>query len=265
MIYGGSDAYESKRKQKLTAREINAITLATPKYLKWSKAPITFGQADHPDHVPHPGRYPLVLDPIVRAVKLNRVLIDGGSGLNILFTKTLDDMKIPRSELKRSRAPFHGVIPGTSVTPLGTIKLLITFGSQENFRTEDISFEVTDFEAAYHAILGRPALTKFMAAPYYTYKLMKLPGPNGIISLQGDVRRSFECDQESCTLAENIQAKADRDSIRLTAATLQDEGEVPAKKAAKAGISADQDVKKITLNPSDQTKMALIGTGLDDK
>src|SRR5438128_2074272 len=107
MIYGGSDAYESKRKQKLTAREINAITPATPKYLKWLETPITFGRADHPDHVPHPGRYPLVLDPIIRMVKLNRVLINGGSGLNILFAKTLNDMKILYSELKRSRAHFH--------------------------------------------------------------------------------------------------------------------------------------------------------------
>src|SRR5438105_6563797 len=265
MICGGTDAYESKRKQKLIAQEINAITPATPKYLKWLEVPITFGRADHPDHVPHPGRYPLVLDPIVLTVKLNRVLVDGGSGLNILFAKTLDDMKILRSELKWSRASFHGVIPGTSVTPLGTIKLPVTFGSRENFRIEDIYFEVADFEVAYHAILGRSALAKFMAVPHYTYMLMKLLGPNGIISLRGDVRRAFDCDQESCTLEENIQAKANRDSIRLTAAALQDEGEVPAKKAAKAGISVDQDVKKITLNPFDLTKMALIGTGLDDK
>src|SRR5438128_8755781 len=134
MIYGGSAAYESKRKQKLTAREINAVIPATPKYLKWSETPITFGRADNPDHVPYPGRYPLVLDPIVQTVKLNRVLIDDGSGLNILFAKTLDHMKIPRSELKRSSAPFHGVIPGTSAIPLGQISLPITLGSRENFR-----------------------------------------------------------------------------------------------------------------------------------
>ena len=92
-------------------------------------------------------------------------------------------MKIPRSELKRNRAPFHGVIPGTSAVPLGQISLPVTLGTRENFRTENISFEVADFEAAYHAILGRPALAKFMAVPHYTYMLMKLPGPNGIISL----------------------------------------------------------------------------------
>src|SRR5438128_11314201 len=142
MIYGGTDAYESKRKLKLIAREINAITPATPKYLKWSEVPITFGRADHPDRVPHPGRCALVPDPIVRTVKLNRVLIDGGNGLNILFAKTLDDMKIPRSELKQSRVPFHGVIPGTSATPLGMIKLPVTFGSRENFRLEHISCEL---------------------------------------------------------------------------------------------------------------------------
>src|SRR5438128_8897599 len=175
MIYGGLDAYESKRKQKLTAREINAVIPVTPKYLNWSEAPITFDRWDPSGQQPSPRSLPLVLDPIVRMVKLNRILIDGGSGLNILFAKTLDDMKIPRSELKQSRAPFHGVIPGTSATPLGTIKLSVTFGSRENFRTEDITFEVADFKAVYHAILGSPAFATFMAVPYYTYMLLKLP------------------------------------------------------------------------------------------
>src|SRR6266540_1276073 len=194
MIFSGLAAYESKRKQKLVAREINALTPAMPKYLKWSELPITFDRSDHPESVPHPGRYPLVLDPIVQTVKLNRVLIDGVSGLNILFAKTLGNMKIPRSDLNRSSSPFHGVIPGTSAIPLGQISLPVTLGTWENFRTENISFEVADFEEAYHAIFGRPALTKLMAVPHYTYMMMKLPGPNGVISLRGDVRRSYNCD-----------------------------------------------------------------------
>src|SRR5438128_10472620 len=161
MIYGGSVAYESMRKQKLTAREINAIIPITPKYLKWSEVPITFDRSDHLDNIPHPGRYPLVLDPIVRTVKLNRLLIDGGSGLNILFAKTLNDMKIPSSKLNRSSSPFHGVILGTSAIPLGQITLPVTLFTQENFRTENISFEVADFETAYHSIFRRPTLANF--------------------------------------------------------------------------------------------------------
>src|SRR5436190_18984994 len=56
MIFGGSAAYESKRKQKLTAREINALTPVTPKYLKWSELPISFDRSDHPDNFPHTDR-----------------------------------------------------------------------------------------------------------------------------------------------------------------------------------------------------------------
>jgi len=55
MIFGGSTAYESKRKQKLTAREINALTPAALKYLKWSELPITFNRSDHLESVPHLG------------------------------------------------------------------------------------------------------------------------------------------------------------------------------------------------------------------
>src|SRR5438105_3636808 len=187
MIFGGSTAYESKRKKKLTTQEINVVISVIPKYLKWSDAPITFDRSDHPDNIPHPGCYPLVYDPIVRTVKLNRVLINGSSRLNILFVKTLDDMKIPCSELNRSSSPFHRVIPETSTVPLWQISLPVTLGTRENFWTENISFGVVDFETAYHAIFGRPALAKFMAVPHYTYMMLKLPEPKGIITMRGDV------------------------------------------------------------------------------
>ena len=171
MIFGGSATYESKRKQKLTAREVKAVAPAVPKYLRWSEAAITFDRSDHPDCIPHPGRYPLVLGPIVEDTKLTRVLIDGGSALNLIFAKTLDAMGIPLSKLSKSTAPFHGIIPGTSSVPLGQIVLPVTFGSRENFRTENIAFEVADFDMAFHAIFGRPALAKFMAIPHCTCKL----------------------------------------------------------------------------------------------
>nr|AAX96702.1 retrotransposon protein, putative, Ty3-gypsy sub-class [Oryza sativa Japonica Group]ABA92963.1 retrotransposon protein, putative, Ty3-gypsy subclass [Oryza sativa Japonica Group] len=94
-IFGGPEAYDSKGKQKLTDREINAVQSKTPQYLRWSEIAIKFDRSDHPDRVVHPGRYPLVLDPVVRNVKLRRSLVDGGSVLNILFAKTLDGLQIP--------------------------------------------------------------------------------------------------------------------------------------------------------------------------
>ena len=172
-------------------------------------------------------------------------------------------MQIPRTELKPSNAPFHGVIPGLSATPLGQITLPVTFGTRENFRTENVCFEVADFETAYHAILGRPALAKFMAVPHYTYMMMKMPGPRGVISLWSDVKQAVTCDKESCEMAQTREITLAREEIRL-AATTASEGEVPATKLSKTE-EGDDKTKKIPLDPSDPTKTAVIGAELDCK
>jgi hypothetical protein len=61
-----------------------------PDYLKWSEVPITFNRSDHLDFIPKPGRYLVIVSPIIKEVKLNRVLVDGGSSLNIQFLKTFN-------------------------------------------------------------------------------------------------------------------------------------------------------------------------------
>ena len=53
-----------------------------------------------------------MVDSIVRKKRLTKVLMDGGSGLNILYVDTLDAMRIPRSELHLAGSLFHGVISG---------------------------------------------------------------------------------------------------------------------------------------------------------
>jgi hypothetical protein len=82
-IFGGPDSYEPKRKQKLLARKVLAADPATPEYLRWSEVPITFDRIDHSDFITKPWRYPLVVCPIVKNVKLSKVLVDGGSSLNL--------------------------------------------------------------------------------------------------------------------------------------------------------------------------------------
>ena len=82
-----------------------------PAFLRWSKSTITFDQTDHLESVPQLGRYLLVVDPIVGTKRLTKVLMDGGSGLNILYTETLDAMGIDRACVQPTRAPFHSVVP----------------------------------------------------------------------------------------------------------------------------------------------------------
>ena len=61
----------------------------------------------------------LVVDPIIGTKRLTKVLMDGGSGLNIMYAETLDAMGIDRSCIRPTRAPFHGIVPGKQVMPLG--------------------------------------------------------------------------------------------------------------------------------------------------
>jgi hypothetical protein len=115
--------------------------------------------------------------------------------------------------------------------PLGQITLLVTFGTQANYRTESIQFEVTDFETSYQAILGRPALAKFMTIPHYPYLLLKMPGPHGILSLRGNLKRAFDCDIQTIQIIAKTQAADGREEITTVAAQMNpEELEIPAKK-----------------------------------
>jgi hypothetical protein len=158
--------------------------------------------------MPKSGRYPRIVSPIIKDIKLNRVLIDGGSSLNILFLKTFDQMRLLMLALCPIWALFHGIVPGAAATPVGQITLPVTFGTRENFHTENLQFEVVDFDMAYHAFLGRPALTKFMAIPHYVYLLLKMLVPHGVNSIRGDVKRAYKYDNESYEMADRLMAFA---------------------------------------------------------
>jgi hypothetical protein len=133
MIYGGQVENASARHRKQEHREVCSVKVAAPFYLDWFDKPITFDQGDHPDCVPSPGRYPLVVDPIISNARLTKVLMDGGSNLNIIYTKTLGLLGIDLSTIRAGAAPFHGIIPGKRVLSLGQLDLPVCFGTPSNF------------------------------------------------------------------------------------------------------------------------------------
>ena len=83
-----------------------------PSFLRWSESIITFDRTNHLESVLELGRYPLMVDPIIGTKHLTKVLMDGGSGLNIMYAETFDAMGIYRARVRPTRAPFHGIVPG---------------------------------------------------------------------------------------------------------------------------------------------------------
>jgi hypothetical protein len=94
------------------------------------------------------------------------------------------------------------------------IALPVTFGTREIFCKENIQFEVTNFETAYNAFMGRPTLSKFMAIPHYAYLVLKMPGPRGVISIKGDVKRAFNCDKENCEIVDRLTAYVELQELK---------------------------------------------------
>ena len=211
--------------------------------------------------MPNPGGYALVLEPMLispkRACTFSRVLIDGGSSINILYRDTLEKLGIAVSILTPSRTVFHGIVPGRAGSSVGLIRLDVLFGAKGNHHHETVSFEVVDHASAYHAILGRPALAKFMAVPHYAYLKMKLPGPRGIITVSGDYKRSIACASDS----------ANEEMKQFKRKANEEKQEIPesVKPAGELNFQAARDTKKAYFDESDKSKFVTVGASLGEK
>jgi hypothetical protein len=207
---------------------------------------------------------------VVAGSRLNKVLIDGGSVLNVLFTKTLKKMGLNFTHmLTKGSSPFYGIVPGNTAIPLGSVVLPVTFGeSRDNYRTEYVKFKVADFETSYHAILGRLAIVKFMAVHHYTYLVVKMPSPAGVLSLQGDLKISHDCDTEAMEIASTNQVPNAMMEVYAASKKLApSELDIPEKsdKANKPQPAEEVLVKTTDLGTGDSSKTTTIGAGLDPK
>ena len=113
-ILGGAQAPSSNRYFKQLAREAAAALpgVEASRPLKWSQYPITFDSGDHP----------------------KSTSTVGGACLNVISVETFEKLQVPYKRLMPTR-PFSGVTEGLT-TPLGQVRLTVTFGTQANYRTE---------------------------------------------------------------------------------------------------------------------------------
>jgi hypothetical protein len=168
---------------------------------------------------------------------------------------------IDRSTIRAGAVPFHGIIPGKRVLPLGQLDLLVCFGTPSNFRKETLTFEVVGFRGTYHAVLGRLCYAKFMVVPNYTYLKLKMSGPNGVITVGSMYRHAYECNVECVEYAE---ALAESEVLIADLECLSKEA--PDTKRHAGNFELAKAVKSVPLDPSNDTdKKVKIGSELDPK
>jgi hypothetical protein len=130
-------------------------------------------------------------------------------------------------------------------------------------------YEVADLESVYHAILGRPGIAKFLPIPHYVCMVLKMPRQRGVICPKGDVKRAYDVDQESCTLAESSVVVAQSKKLKK---------EVEESKSSQESMALSTKMnwhpmleresiqkKTVQLDPSDPKKVTYIVAELDPK
>jgi len=93
-IFGGKVSIESKRERKLSKRACLNVDRADglitdPKFPPWSHREISFNIQDQWAAILKPGCFLLILDPCINSVRFERVLVDEGSSIDILFHNSL--------------------------------------------------------------------------------------------------------------------------------------------------------------------------------
>jgi hypothetical protein len=241
-----------------------AATTSAPAPYRSSEHAITFSRADQWLNFDHPSKYPLLVDLVIRESMVKKVLVDGGSSINVTFPQTLLALGVALKDLTESDTPFFGIVPTEGEYPLSHIYMLVTFGTPENYRTEFLRFEVACFDCGYNAIIGRPGLAKFMAIPHYSYMILKMPGPQGIITVRADFQGVTECFRGAIQAA--LTAGPPATSSAQADTKPEEDLAIPANKAqAMTSIRPTEETKRINPGFSDERKIAIISSSLDDK
>ena len=130
--------------------------------------------------------------------------MDGGNSLNLIYKDTIRKMGIDLSRIKPTNTTFKVVIPGVEARCTGSITLGVVFDSPENFRSEDLIFDIAPFRSGYHPLLGRTAFARFNAVSHYAYLKLKMPGPRGVITINGNMERSLRTKEHTAALPAEV-------------------------------------------------------------
>ena len=143
--------------------------------------------------------------------------MDGGSSLNLLYQDTVRKMGIDHSVIKPTKATFRGIIPGVEASCTGSIAHEVVFGSPDNYRAEELIFDIVPFRSYYQTLLGRTASARFNVVPHYAYRKLKMPGPRGAITVNGKDKLYFGINEYTAALTAEATSSTLQPNLESTA------------------------------------------------
>jgi hypothetical protein len=105
-----------------------------------------------------------------------------------------------------------------------------------------------------------------MAIPHYTYLVLKMSGPNGVISVNGDIKQAYDCDKKSCEMTDALLASIELQNRKKAMVKSLPDPVMPESRTSKLSIHPEDKLNKIIqLFLSDPSKVTHVGNSLDPK
>jgi hypothetical protein len=223
---------------------------------KWSHVPLTF-DAEDVDLRSAPYVDAMVINYRVAGWDLHKVLVDNDSQVDIIFLHAFDHMGINHNLLKPADNPLYG-FGGKGTFPVDKVKLPLSFGVAPNERSEQVTFDIVDMVYPYNAIMGRGSINKFEAAIHGLYLCMKIPGPQGMITVYDDQQTTCNIKRDFVPGQRNVHYLTSKREGFKSKHPVEDE-------KVNAQLQSNDGMKAVPLDPATPKQTVIINEDLTSR
>lgn len=169
----------------MTNKEV-FFNISVAKRVRTMHEPIMW-MVENKEGVLYPHEDELVIKATVTSKKFDRILVDTGSSVDVMFKSTLYEIGITYLRIEHTNTSLKGFSEGR-LTPLDVVEISSTIGSAPSEKTMILNFVLVDEESPYQIILGRPFLrvSKPVLSNRYLTLKYRVNGVFGVI--RGDQR-----------------------------------------------------------------------------
>ncbi|XP_052197206.1 uncharacterized protein LOC127804386 [Diospyros lotus] len=138
----------------------------------------------------------LVIRARISNMEVQRVMIDTGSSVNVMYKGCFDQMGLRPDQLTPSPEPLYG-FTGDAVIPKGCIRLPLIVGESDLQATAMADFLIIDDPFAYNAVMGRPAINDLDLIVSTKALAIKFPTLKAIGYIKGEQHSARCCYEEA--------------------------------------------------------------------
>ncbi|XP_052197197.1 uncharacterized protein LOC127804377 [Diospyros lotus] len=237
-IHGGPHLTgTSNRSHERYVREANHVLIAgsveqmgPSKRARVAMKEITFSEDDARDiHWPHNDA--LVICAYIGNMEVQRIMVDTGSSVNVMYRAYFDQMGLGPEQLSSSPEPLYG-FTGDAVVPIGRVKLPFTVGSPGREATAMEEFLIIDCPSAYNVVLGRPVMNELDMVASTRALTIKFPTNNGTGCMLGEQHLARRCYEDA------VKMGANRKKVNVVAGGAQ-------RPSSQSGVNYDLDPREV--------------------